>query len=111
MRILIIEDEELIRDACEKMLSVAGHEVSTSLNIDEIREKIAQVDLVLSDFNMGLVFADIQDATRKAGIPLILMSGNPAATDLHPNFLSKPFRFPALAALIKRVSLIGPPTA
>ncbi|MCK4516965.1 MAG: response regulator [Spirochaetaceae bacterium] len=80
-RILVVEDDERLREVLSLLLSEAGYQVSSAENG---REGVAQLggfnpDLVLTDVAMpdmeGIEFLRILRKT-KAELPVIVMSGN-----------------------------------
>jgi DNA-binding response OmpR family regulator len=98
MRLLLIEDEEDLRIVCQKVLEHAGFKVITSLDLVEIGTLLPTIDLVLSDFNMGLDFQTIRELAKKHNKPLLLMSANPDAVGHHDRFIAKPFKIKELVA-------------
>lgn len=98
MNILIIEDEEMIRESLKIRLSRKGHIVftySTGLGAQRFAENI-KPDLVISDHDLGAGDKGLQIATnlKKKGFEVILMSGNEgirsAAWDNVIPFIMKP---------------------
>jgi DNA-binding NtrC family response regulator len=103
-KVLIIEDEDAIRQMLTSMLETEGVRVVASLDLKEIEQLVPQVDVVLSDYNMGLDFKAVKLLVETKGKPLLLMSGNPDAELCHSRFIPKPFAFQdmvqALSALV-----------
>ena len=56
-RILVADDEEVIRQACVRILTRAGYEVSTAVNGDEALRLLrnGNIDLVLLDIKMPVL--------------------------------------------------------
>ncbi len=110
-RILIIEDEQLIREILKDTLEIEGFEVVVACNGLDALALIKQngiPDLIVSDYKMprmdGLEFRRIQLLDEKlARIPYILMS---ASIDLdfkdfgNPTFIQKPINLNNLLKLI-----------
>lgn len=80
MRILVVDDEKSIRDACHEILSKAGHEVETAKDGLEGRQKIQtnDYDLILLDLKMpGLGGLDLVETAirRDPEIVIIIITG------------------------------------
>lgn len=116
MRILLVEDDELLREAARTILVRAGHFVLPAPSAGDAIDTIACVplDLVLSDvvLPMGSGFDVALQAQRvRPQIPVVMMSAF-AASDLVmeaalPNlrcFLRKPFTPRELIAAVEQVS-------
>jgi len=81
--VLVLEDEQSVRDLVEAMLERAGHEVSTAADIAsaerlyaETQPDVVLTDIVLANGESGVEFA----ATLRAGdpgLPILLISGYP----------------------------------
>jgi DNA-binding NtrC family response regulator len=99
--ILVIEDEQMIRDVYETVFATIGHAPIFSLDMEEIRELIPRVELVLCDYNMGLDFNVIAGIAREFKKPFLAVTANPDR--VHENQLSKPFTLEALLNQIDTV--------
>jgi two-component system, response regulator PdtaR len=118
LKILVIEDEPLIRLGVVMMLEDVGHEVVEAANADEgirMLEADSSIRLVLTDIDMpgsmdGLRLAHYV-SQRWPPVRIIVISGKvvPAAEELPPEarFLSKPYQEPALLDVIGE--MIGGP--
>ena len=122
-RLLVFDDDPLIRDATARLLSAAGYDVRVAENGNEgiqlLREHGAE--LVLTDIRMGGMdgLSVVQGLWITAPeLPLVVMSGDAAAgTDLlhkAPNqrlirFLKKPFRKAELLAAVAAALGMEPP--
>lgn len=121
MKILTIDDQQLILLSVEKRLSELGYKVKTANSGQRGIELFDsfEPDLVLVDINMpdmsGLdVVKHIKSGTRK-GVPVLVMSGNTEENIIMDGFtlgiddyLKKPVSLDEMAARIKR--LVGAPT-
>ena len=59
MKILIVEDEPMVRDLCEKVLRYQGFDIIVATNgtegLEAYRERHGEIGLVLSDISMPLM--------------------------------------------------------
>lgn len=88
-RLLIVDDDQLIRELHARVLNLAGYEVVTAGDGVDALEQLASAhfDLVLTDKQMPrLSGANIVLALRSAGsrIPVVMVSGSLAARSLPP---------------------------
>jgi two-component system cell cycle sensor histidine kinase/response regulator CckA len=112
-RILLVEDEDMVRSVAERALSRQGYQVSTAANGEEALELLAQVeregegfDLLVSDVMMPLMDGPtmVAEARRRfPALPVLFMSGY-AEEQLRRSidlpdvaFLAKPFSVQQLA--------------
>lgn len=85
-RILIVEDNELVRRAVRLILELAEHEVLEASDGESglVLLQSAGVDIVLADLSMpgmgGLAFVGAVKS-RAPGLPVIVMSGGGLAPD------------------------------
>jgi len=113
-RILVVEDDDSVRDFTARALRVSGHEVDTASDGDAGLARVAAsngaFELVLSDIRMP-VMDGIEMARRVAanypGLPILLMTGyadqRERATDLTRiviDVLAKPFSLAELRASV-----------
>jgi PAS domain S-box-containing protein len=117
-KILLVEDERLIRELISEYLEGCGYEVLAAEQprrvIDMLEAgELERVDLVISDVLLpGMTGTDLVQILRRR-IPqarLLLMSGFPGhlpidqlQLDAGTPFLEKPFTMDALVALVRRV--------
>ena len=115
MKILVIDDEEMIRGLSKRILEKAGFEVLLAENgqkgIDIFMEHIDSIPLILVDMNMeGISGIDtIQHIWEKSkGTFFIISSGNKynikeLSPEIQPKvtFLEKPYRAKQLSKLVK----------
>lgn len=104
-RILIIEDDDLLRGVLANALELAGHQVMQAANGQEGVDlfRVRPIDLVLTDIVMPVkegveTIMSIREANRD--VPIVAMSGGAANSKLYLNIagrigakriLSKPF--------------------
>jgi DNA-binding NtrC family response regulator len=111
--ILIVEDEEVIRELLREHLSDLGFEVISASNADEARKIIASreaIELVLTDVNMpgsmdGAELAKWLDSYAPS-MPVILVSGKasfPSNASAKRLFLRKPFQLSDLEDRIRKL--------
>ena len=102
-RILVADDEEVIRVACTRILTRAGYEVTTAVNGDEALRQIrnGNIDLVLLDIKMpvldGMKVLEIL-ASENPGQRVVVITGHGTAETAAQavkagasDFLTKPF--------------------
>jgi len=115
--VLVVEDEESVRRAIVRGLSIAGFRVleadggETALAL--IRAGVERIDLVLADVVMpGLSGPDVVRAalTECPHMRVLFMSGYPDKTVFQPGmvrpgapFLHKPFSFQELVGAVRKV--------
>ncbi|MCG6895095.1 MAG: response regulator [Desulfobacteraceae bacterium] len=115
--LLLVDDEEIIREVGSKMLERMGYAVLTASSgaealacYQEHRERIALVilDLILPDMSGGDAFDRIREL--RAGAKVLLSSGYSAdgeAADILKRgcdgFIQKPFNMEALSAAIREL--------
>lgn len=114
MRVLLVEDDDGVRDLLERALRSQGYAVLTAATAEEA-EAIADatpdvVDLLVCDVYLpgssGLDLAR-RLSTRRAGLRMLLMSGDPSTEALVLDavapaaFISKPFRTGMFLATIR----------
>ena len=111
MKVLVIEDEPLIRDIYAEFLTLLGHEADVTA---DGREGLARFDplvhkLVITDFLMpGLTGLEIAGAiqARSPTTPIVLISGSAEepderrAAEAGLPFLRKPVAFPDFKATV-----------
>ncbi|MFH1373717.1 MAG: response regulator [bacterium] len=114
MKVLIIDDEEMIRSLAQRILHRAGHEVLLAedgrTGLELFSSKPGDIDLVLLDLTLqgtpGMeTLARIRAIVND--VPCIISSGNPpepglvpAELDHHITFLQKPYRASQLTDVV-----------
>ena len=108
-KILVVDDEQEIRDMCKRALERAGYRVDVSQNAQEALElldKGEDYDLVLTDLSMpGLNGLELISEVKKKYLccKTLLMTGTPPGNDIDTrDYLRKPFDFTELASKIKQ---------
>ena len=121
MKILVIDDEGMIRTLAEKILVRAGHTVflaeSGSRGIDLFREHSGRIDLLIVDMTMeGLSGEETLRACRtiNPSISAVFSSGHALEVtdipvDLQPNtcYLQKPYRASELFDKVDRALVVS----
>ena len=111
-RILVVDDEQTVRNVLQRTLERAGYDVITAANGQEALDKISSFDvsLVLLDIMMpGLDgFEVLERIPRDLNIPVIMLSGiHDEITKIHSltlgadNYIAKPFSTGELLARIQ----------
>jgi two-component system, OmpR family, phosphate regulon response regulator OmpR len=112
-RVLIVDDEDGIRDMLREFLTGAGFRVALAADAAAARQAIAGgwfdaavVDAVLPGGGQGL---DIARELARRGVPVVMMTGNPVALRqlrmLSIPALRKPFRLAELLRLVEGARL------
>lgn len=118
-RILIIEDEEVLADSLQDILSSEGHQVSTARNgldaLDVIaREKpdLALLDLMLPLVDGLTVLRSLRHDSPSTAVVVVTSCSREALKGLPvQGFLRKPFSLDALLGAVKKVlSELSPST-
>ncbi len=119
-RILVVDDEQTVRDFLQRVLETAGYTVITASNGLEALDKMSQFDisLVLLDIMMpGLDGFEVLDYMRQyKNIPVIMLSGIqevPTKIDSltlgADDYITKPFSVEELLARIQvKLKRAGP---
>jgi PAS domain S-box-containing protein len=108
LSILLVDDEELVREATAEMLRDLGHDVVTAGGGEEALAKLAaglEPELIVTDYMMprmdGAQFA-ARVRGRQPDLPLLLITGYAGGDEITPDLrrLAKPFRQADLAIAI-----------
>jgi CheY-like chemotaxis protein len=105
-RVLVVDDERLVREMLRDFLTTVGDEVCTASSGAEALEVVRtfQPDVIIVDMVMpGMSGTDVLDAVRRAGltVPVILVSGYVTTIpDGFFAFLRKPFDLRKLAEVV-----------
>ena len=111
-RILVVDDEQTVRDFLRRTLEEAGYEVITAVNGQEALDKISQFDvsLMLLDIKMPKLdgFEVLARMPQDLNIPVIMLSGlHDATTKIDAltlradDYIAKPFSTRELLARIQ----------
>ena len=117
-RILLVDDNPLIREQTRERLQRAGYEVATAQDSDEalVQLQAAPVDLLLTDLDMPGSLDGLQLTrevrTRWPDLPVVVMTGHDplslASLQGHPRLLSLPKPFDSATLLGTIASLLAP---
>ncbi len=111
-KILVVDDEQTVRDFLQRALENAGYDVITAVNGQEALDKISQFDvsLVLLDILMPRLdgFEVLERIPQHLNIPVIMLSGiRDETTKIDSlglgadDFIAKPFSAGELLARIQ----------
>jgi DNA-binding NtrC family response regulator len=113
--IVVIDDDDDMRDTMADLLSIEGHEVRTARNgvegLQALDDRIPQ--LVLTDLEMpvldgrSMVYRMFVENLGRENVPIIVASGAPNLCEIAkalgtPYYLAKPFAFETLTSTIGR---------
>ena len=112
---MLVDDNELVRDAMAEQLVAQGHRVSVAMDGETMRQFLDTpdpVDLIVLDALMpGESSATLALHARDRGIKLVMTSGSPDKIkefrDKADQLLSKPFRFEDLRRAIELAMASG----
>ncbi|HOT97128.1 MAG TPA: sigma-54 dependent transcriptional regulator [bacterium] len=123
LKILIIDDEDLLREGCRRLLEMAGYEVATAADAEEGLQKAASgaFGIVFVDFRMpgmtGIEFirrmqessptTDVVMMTGYASIEMAVEAMKNGARD----YISKPFEAEQLLEIVSRLARRHAPPA
>jgi DNA-binding NtrC family response regulator len=114
-RILLLDDDDDMRDVMSDMLTLEGHEVRTGRNgvegLQALDVELPQI--VITDLEMpvldgyGMVYRLFVENLGRENVPIIVISGAAVLPQIAaalgtPYFLPKPFSLEALLTLINR---------
>ena len=116
LRVLLVEDEPLVRETTAELLGAMGHSVRATGSAAEARQAASDADLVIAD--AGLPDADgarlVSEFLReRPGLPTIIVSGREARVISDPGvvWLEKPFDEAQLRQAIARACALTEPRA
>ena len=107
-RVLLVDDEDLVRASTAGMLSELGYEVVEAASAEEalsLLDRVPHIDGIITDHLMpGMTGVDLAQAIRvkRPGTPVLLLSGFAEAEGMQAELplLAKPFRQSNLAATL-----------
>ena len=111
-RILVVDDEESVRDLLQRVLKEAGYNVVTAANGQEALDKMSELSIgvVLLDIKMpGLDGFQVLDHIRqRSDIPVIMLTAISEVTNVRDSlalgaddYIRKPFKTRELLARIQ----------
>ena len=111
VRILIVDDEEMVRSVLRQLLSLKGHRVQEAEGGKEALSIVAEtpVDIVFTDFGMPeMTGGDLAQQLRahQPSLPIVLLTGytDPEASpDIVDAVLHKPFKLEELQSVIRQL--------
>jgi PAS domain S-box-containing protein len=110
MRILCVEDEEVLQRTLLRLLQLAGHHPTGVSSAEEGLERLRDedFDVLISDLRLpkmsGDVFAEqVREAYPHLEGRILLMSGFFRDAETNPHFLQKPFTARQLSAALTRL--------
>lgn len=122
MRVLVAEDDGLLRALLNDFLTELGHEVKSAVNGVELvklalveRPDLIVTDLHMPEMNGGSMIAMLDMYPDLSGIPVIIISGATTGELAEMGIpkeipvLPKPFDFARIIAALGRVALNGQP--
>ena len=114
MKILVVDDEEIVLESCQAVLEEAGFEAVLVPSADEALKAMKHEDCVLLLVDVKMPEYDgmylIQEVKKQSGKPVIVMSGyytqetiDEAITMGAATFIAKPFEPEELINAIRQV--------
>lgn len=113
-RILVIEDDDIVRDTIQLLLEYKGFEVCTSSNginassiVEEFKPNLVLTDIFLGETDGRIICQEIKNNPKTRHIPVVIMSG---ASDIYNtisgvganDIVSKPFDEQTLISRLQR---------
>ena len=119
MKILVVDDDQIVLESCKRVLAVEGFEVYTASSADKALETMEKddFDLVLIDVKMpernGMsLIKEIKG--KRPNMPIVVMSGYPTPETIAggvemgaAEFIAKPFTPDELLESVRRVAQKG----
>ncbi len=116
IRILVVDDEKVVRDGCERVLGSRGYTIVIAQNGQEALELLAEqnLDIILLDLKMPVMGGEeVLQITREKypHIPVIIITGHgtvDTAVECMKNgaydFITKPFQIDQFLLTVKRAA-------
>jgi CheY-like chemotaxis protein len=106
--VLVIEDEEPLRDLMREALELSGYHVVAAGNGREALDAMARIEhvcLVLLDLLMPIMngwefFSEIQSSPTLANVPVVVHTSEPAQAPTGVRVLQKPLKLERLLAVV-----------
>ena len=103
-KILIIEDEKIIRNELKSLLENSGYEVLIIEKFDNVKENIKNMkfDLILMDINLPNKNGEIllKEIRKESNIPIIIVT---FYAKCHKNFCNFPYYF----LILCKIDILG----
>ena len=101
-KILVVDDEELLRNTCVRILKVKNYEVDTAYNVKEAQKKLSKgkFNLVISDICLGeetgmILLRYIKENYAEIGVIMMTGGSEVSAAECRTagafDYISKPF--------------------
>jgi DNA-binding response OmpR family regulator len=111
-RIVIVDDERLIAEACAAALRAAGYQVSIANDgesgvrlVTEILPDVVVSDIRMPDIDGHELISRLKAQAATTHIPVLLMSGHCQADEKSCDaFLAKPFRVRELLEIVRNLA-------
>lgn len=113
-RVLIVEDEEAVRELERFILEAEGYEVMEARDglegltkAEFKRPDLILLDLMMPDVSGGRMFDEMKQHPTTQGIPIVVVTGKPDAHEIfddtigRENVIMKPFEADGLLAVIR----------
>jgi two-component system phosphate regulon sensor histidine kinase PhoR len=112
--VLVVDDEKVIRDGCNRLLTLEGYQVRTAANGQEALASLSAepIDLILCDLVMPVMgaFEVLEEVTaRYPDLPLIVITGHGTVANAVEgmkkgayDFITKPFTADHVVLVVKR---------
>lgn len=113
-RVLIVEDEESVRELERFILEAEGYEVVEARDglegltkAEFKRPDLILLDLMMPDVSGGRMFDEMKQHPTTQGIPIVVVTGKPDAHEIfddtigRENVIMKPFEANGLLAVIR----------
>ena len=116
IRVLVVDDEKVVRDGCRRVLTGKGYEVLTAENGQQAMETLAEksVDIILLDLKMPVMSGEEvleQTCNQYPDIPVIIITGHgtiDTAVECMKkgayDFITKPFQIDQFLLTVNRAS-------
>jgi CheY-like chemotaxis protein len=112
MRILIVDDEQDIRESLEEFFQDEGYEVATAANGADALKRLSQqelpcaviLDLLMPVLNGIELYAKMQSDPRLAKIPVIISTSDPSRAPSGVLVMKKPLNLSRLLGTVRQYS-------
>jgi signal transduction histidine kinase len=116
IKVLVVDDEKVVRDGCHRVLTGKGYRVLTTENGQQAMDTLAQesVDIILLDLKMPVMSGEEvleKTSTQYADIPVIIITGHgtiDTAVECMKkgayDFITKPFQIDQFLLIINRAA-------